>query len=155
MIRLGDSPMRAIKINAALHLDTDCPEPRPADGEVLLMVLKAGICNTDLELVKGYMGFTGVLGHEWVGVAQGGRLDGRRVAGEINCACHQCETCLAGGPSQCPNRVTIGINKHGGAFAGWVPVPQVNLHPIPDAVTDNQAVFAEPLAAALQILKMT
>jgi threonine dehydrogenase-like Zn-dependent dehydrogenase len=147
--------MRAIKTNAALHLDTDYPEPRPADGEVLLKVLKAGICNTDLELVKGYMGFSGVLGHEYVGVAQGGPLDGRRVAGEINCACHRCETCLAGMPSQCPNRVTIGINQHDGAFADWVAVPQVNLHPIPEAVTDDQAVFVEPLAAALQILKMT
>lgn len=97
------------------------------------------------------MGFHGVLGHEFVGVAQSGPLEGRRVVGEINCSCWGCPTCLAGRASHCPNRTVIGILNHDGAFADFIAVPQRNLHPVPDAIPDDVAVFAEPLAAAFQV----
>ncbi len=147
--------MRALVFDQDLRLDTNYPKPQPGEGEALIRVLKAGICNTDLELVKGYMGFSGVLGHEFVGVVEGGEWDGRRVAGEINLSCWECETCLAGMPTQCPNRVTLGIDRHDGAFADWLTLPPVNLHPLPDTVGDDQAVFVEPLAAGLQTLALT
>ena len=121
----------------ALHFDgttltyqPDHPAPTPAPGEVPVRVLKAGVCNTDLEITKGYMGFTGVPGHEFVGVAEDGPLAGQRVAGEINLACGECPTCRAGYPTQCPHRTTLGIG-------------------------DDAAVFVEPLAAALQTLAIT
>jgi len=147
--------MRALKIDQKLILDNSHPEPVPAAGEARVRVIKAGICNTDLEIVRGYMGFTGVLGHEFVGIAESGDRAGRRVAGEINFSCGHCAMCQAGIPSQCYHRTTLGINHHDGAFADWVAVPERNLHTIPDAVSDDQAVFVEPLAAALQTLQMT
>jgi len=140
-----------------LCLQVDRPAPKAYVGEALVRVLKAGVCNTDLELVKGYMSFKGVLGHEFVGRVE--RADdarqwvGRRVAGEINLACHECKTCRAGRPTQCPNRTTLGIDRKDGVFADYVTLPTVNLHPIPDSVTDEQAVFVEPLAAACEILQ--
>jgi threonine dehydrogenase-like Zn-dependent dehydrogenase len=114
-------------------------------------VLRAGICETDLQLVRGYMGFRGVLGHEFVGVARTGPLAGRRVVGEINCSCMACDTCRAGRTSHCPNRSVLGILNHDGAFADVIAVPQRNLHAVPDAVSTDAAVFVEPLAAAFQI----
>jgi threonine dehydrogenase-like Zn-dependent dehydrogenase len=138
-------------------LQVDRPEPKAYAGEALLRVLKAGVCNTDLELVKGYMSFRGVLGHEFVGRVE--RADdarewvGRRVAGEINLACHACAACRAGRPTQCPNRTTLGIDRKDGVFADYVTLPIANLHAIPDVVTDEQAVFVEPLAAACEILQ--
>jgi threonine dehydrogenase-like Zn-dependent dehydrogenase len=114
-------------------------------------VLRAGICETDLQLVRGYMGFQGILGHEFVGVARTGPLAGRRVVGEINCSCLTCDTCLAGRPSHCPNRSVLGILNHDGAFADLVAVPQQNLYAVPDSVSTDAAVFVEPLAAAFQI----
>jgi len=118
---------------------------------IAVRVLKAGICETDLQLIQGYMGFSGVLGHEFVGVAESGEYEGQRVVGEINCSCHQCETCRTGRANHCPYRTVIGILNHDGAFADRVWVPEANLHPIPDTVTDDEAVFVEPLAAAFQI----
>jgi alcohol dehydrogenase len=147
--------MQALLFDGRLRLDKNYPQPEPHPAEALVRVLKAGICNTDLELVKGYMGFSGVLGHEFVGVVEGGDLDGQRVAGEINLACGQCPTCLAGMPTQCPNRTTLGIDRKDGVMAEYATLPLVNLHPIPDPVTDDQAVFVEPLAAALQTLHLT
>jgi threonine dehydrogenase-like Zn-dependent dehydrogenase len=97
------------------------------------------------------MGFSGVLGHEFVGVAEEGPFATQRVVGEINCNCQHCWTCLAGRPTHCPHRTTIGIAGHDGAFADYVAVPQHNLHVVPDAVPSDMAVFAEPLAAAYQI----
>src|SRR5262249_48970342 len=97
------------------------------------------------------MGFNGILGHEFVGVAESGPYAGRRVVGEINCSCWQCETCLANRPTHCPNRTTIGISGHDGAFADLIAVPQRNLHPVPASVASDAAVFAEPLAAAFEI----
>ena len=130
---------------------TDRQPPTLANGDVLVQVLCAGICETDLQLIRGYMGFRGVLGHEFVGVPEDGPYAGRRVVGEINCSCWQCDTCLAGRPTHCPNRTTIGIVNHDGAFADFIAIPQRNLHLVPDSVTTDAAVFTEPLAAAFQI----
>jgi threonine dehydrogenase-like Zn-dependent dehydrogenase len=147
--------MRALVFDDDLKLETAYTDPTPADEQVLIRVTKAGICNTDLELVKGYMGFSGVLGHEFAGVVERGPDDwaGRRVAGEINLACYDCGVCHGGAPSQCPNRTTLGIDRHDGAFADYLTLPVENLHSLPDTVSDDAGVFVEPLAAALQVLE--
>lgn len=144
--------MRALVLDDdGVRLRSNRPDPLPADGEVLVRVLCAGICETDLQLIRGYKNFRGVLGHEFVGVALSGALEGRRVVGEINCACGTCDTCQAGRPGHCPTRSVIGILDHDGAFADMVAVPEVNLHAVPDTVPTDAAVFTEPLAAAFQI----
>jgi threonine dehydrogenase-like Zn-dependent dehydrogenase len=145
--------MRAIALsqNNTLTSRHDYPTPSPLDGEVLVRVLRAGVCETDLQLVRGYMGFAGVPGHEFVGIAESGPLKGQRVVGEINCSCWACPTCKAGRPSHCPNRTVLGILNHDGAFADLIAVPQRNLHAVPDSIPDDVAVFAEPVAAAFQI----
>src|SRR5512136_1456843 len=147
--------MRAILIDNGLRLEKNYPTPTPPRGEAVVRVLQTGVCNTDLELVKGYKSFTGVPGHEFVGVVEQavGREDliGRRVAGEINAACGECETCRANRPTHCPRRTTLGIDRRDGAFADYLALPFENLHPLPDAVSDDQAVFVEPLAAACEI----
>ena len=121
--------MRALVLgDHGVRLDTDRPDPVPAPGDVLVRVLRAGICETDLQLMRGYKGFTGILGHEFVGVALGGSCEGRRVVGEINCSCWTCETCAAGRPGHCPNRTVIGILGRDGAFADLIAVPERNLH---------------------------
>jgi threonine dehydrogenase-like Zn-dependent dehydrogenase len=135
----------------AVRLDPSRGEPAAPPGEVRVRVLLAGVCSTDLEIVKGYMGFTGVLGHEFVGVAMEGRHAGRRVVGEINCVCGGCDLCRAGLPTHCRRRTVLGILGRDGAMAERLVLPEANLHPVPDAVADRQAVFAEPLAAAIQI----
>ena len=113
--------------------------------------MRAGICETDLQLVRGYKGFRGVLGHEFVGVALSGAFESQRVVGEINCACERCATCRAGDRGHCPNRSVIGILDHDGAFADLVAVPECNLHAVPEVIATDAAVFTEPLAAAFQI----
>jgi threonine dehydrogenase-like Zn-dependent dehydrogenase len=144
--------MRAIVLDRDhVTARSDYPEPEIRKGEVLVKVLSAGVCETDLQLVRGYMGFQGVLGHEFVGVAQTGPLAGRRVVGEINCSCHECDTCRAGRPSHCPKRSVLGILNHDGAFADFIAVPQRNLHAVPDSLPTDVAVFTEPVAAAFQI----
>ena len=144
--------MRALVLtDSGIHLQTDRPDPVPASDEVLVRVLRAGICQTDLQLIRGYKDFRGVLGHEFVGVALGGALEGQRVVGEINCSCWTCDTCNAGRPGHCPHRSVIGILNHDGAFADLVAVPERNLHRVPDSVDTDIAVFTEPLAAAFQI----
>jgi threonine dehydrogenase-like Zn-dependent dehydrogenase len=125
----------------------DLIEPVAGPGEILLRVRAVGICDTDLQLARGYMGFRGVLGHEFVGETE----DGRRVTAEINAACHQCPTCRAGRPGHCPRRTVLGILNHDGAMADRVRVPIANLHDVPDAISDREAVFIEPLAAAFRI----
>lgn len=147
--------MRALVFDGDLRLETDYPEPTPDEGQALIRVTQAGVCNTDLELVKGYMGFSGVPGHEFAGVVERGpdAWTGKRVAGEINLACYACDVCHGGAPSQCPNRTTLGIDRHDGAFADYLTLPVQNLHALPDAVSDEAAVFVEPLAAALQVLE--
>jgi threonine dehydrogenase-like Zn-dependent dehydrogenase len=144
--------MRALVLEAgAPTYQSHRPEPQPLTDEVLVRVLCAGICETDLQLIKGYMGFAGVLGHEFVGVAESGPYQGRRVVGEINCSCMRCEMCRRGLPSHCSQRSVLGILGHDGAFADIVSVPQRNLHLVPDTMPNDIAVFTEPVAAAFQI----
>jgi threonine dehydrogenase-like Zn-dependent dehydrogenase len=148
----GAADMRAIVLDRGhVRVRDDYPMPEPRDGEVVVKVLRAGICETDLQLARGYMGFEGVLGHEFVGVAQSGSLSGQRVVGEINCSCFACETCRAGRPNHCPHRTVLGILNHDGAFADYITVPGRNLHVVPDAVSTDTAVFTEPVAAAFQV----
>ena len=146
--------MRALVLDEnGVRLDEDRPEPVAADGEVRVRVLRAGICETDLQLIRGYKGFRGVLGHEFVGIPLDGPLKDQRVVGEINCSCWTCDTCRAGRPGHCPTRTVLGILGHDGAFADLVAVPERNLHAVPDGVDTDAAVFTEPLAAAFQILE--
>lgn len=144
--------MRALALDGSVRFRDDYPTPTPAGDDVLVRVLTAGVCETDLQLVKGYMGFAGVLGHEFVGVAENGPYAGRRVVGEINCACGRCALCTKGLPTHCSNRTVIGILRHDGAFADCLIVPQRNLHVVPDSLPTEIAVFTEPVAAAFQIL---
>jgi threonine dehydrogenase-like Zn-dependent dehydrogenase len=143
--------MRAVVLDNDVRFDGNRPEPVCRETEVLVRVSVAGICETDLQLMKGYMGFQGVLGHEFVGVAQSGPLQGRRVVGEINCSCWSCEMCTRGFPTHCLRRSVLGILGHDGAFADLIAVPQRNLHEVPDSLPDDIAVFTEPVAAAFQI----
>jgi threonine dehydrogenase-like Zn-dependent dehydrogenase len=144
--------MRALVLDHdGVKLQTDRPEPVPQDGEVRVRVRQAGICETDLQLIKGYHGFRGVLGHEFVGIAQDGAFAGQRVVAEINCSCWTCDTCRAGRPGHCPHRTVLGIVNHDGAFADAIAVPERNLHAVPDSLDDDAAVFTEPVAAAFQI----
>ncbi len=129
------------------RLRRDLPSPQPGPGEVLLRVRRAGICDTDIQLARGYMGFRGVLGHEFLGE----RDDGTRVTAEINNSCGQCQVCLAGRSHHCPTRTVLGILGHDGAMAEHLAVPEQNLHRIPDAIDDRRAIFIEPLAAAFRI----
>lgn len=146
--------MRALVLrNGQVSFEDDYPAPKPAADEALVRVKRAGICETDLQLVRGYMGFEGVLGHEFVGIAETGALAGRRVVGEINCSCQNCEMCQAGRGNHCPQRTVVGIAGRDGAFADYLTIPQRNLHPVPDAVPDELAVFVEPLAAAYRIVE--
>jgi len=149
--------LRALLLDGKLKLVDDYPTPEPPPGEALIRVNVAGVCNTDLELVKGYHQFRGVPGHEFVGVverAPGAEAwEGRRVVGEINVACGTCPTCRANRPTHCPNRTTLGISGRDGAFAEYLTLPITNLHPVPDAVSDEAAVFTEPLAAACEIVQ--
>jgi alcohol dehydrogenase len=133
------------------------PTPAPAPDEALVRVTLAGICNTDLELLRGYMGFRGVPGHEFAGVVERAagheNWEGRRVVGEINAACGGCEACRAGRERHCPSRTVLGILGRDGAFAERLALPVRNLHAIPESVPDEEAVFAEPLAAACEVLE--
>ncbi|WP_119072899.1 MDR/zinc-dependent alcohol dehydrogenase-like family protein [Aggregatilinea lenta] len=131
------------------------PYPVPEPDEALIRLRLAGICNTDLELMRGYQGFSGTLGHEFVGevVAGPDTWIGRRVVGEINISCGACDLCRRGMPTQCRNRRTLGIHDYAGAFADVFRLPVRNLHAVPEGVTDAEAVFVEPLAAACQILE--
>lgn len=146
--------MRAITLSGSdLQFRDDLPDPQPAADEAIVEVVQAGICETDLQLARGYMGFSGVLGHEFVGVAVSGNLAGQRVVGEINCSCRKCDRCQAGLGNHCGTRTVIGIDRHDGAFAERIAIPEQNLHAIPDSIGDDEAVFVEPLAAALQVLE--
>lgn len=128
------------------------PAPEPPPGEALVRVHIAGVCNTDLELIRGYYPYAGVLGHEFVGtVVSAGPLQGRRVVGEINAVCGACEQCRAGRRSHCERRTVLGIAGRPGAFAEYLTLPTENLHGVPDTVPDDEAVFTEPLAAAFEI----
>ncbi len=136
-----------------IRLDESYPEPEPGPGEVPVEVRLAGVCRTDIEVLRGYMGFTGVPGHEFVGTALSGRYEGRRVVGAINCPCGECDLCLDGLPTHCRGRTVLGIQGRDGAFAERLALSEANLVPVPDEVPDEAAVFAEPLAAAIQVTR--
>ncbi|MEP7287262.1 MAG: alcohol dehydrogenase catalytic domain-containing protein [Chloroflexota bacterium] len=149
--------MRALRYDTDLHLASAEPDPVLDREEALIKLRLAGICHTDLELTHGYMGFGGILGHEFVGelVADAGQWrTGQRVVGEINVACGHCEFCMKGIPSQCANRSTLGIANYPGVFSDYLRLPLRNLYAVPDSVPDEVAVFTEPLAAAFQVTEL-
>ena len=158
--------MRALVYrNNTLTLEKNYPRPDLQPGEALIRVLLAGICNTDLEITRGYLAFQGVLGHEFVGIVENVHegpgasrptyLIGKRVVGEINAACRRsdCLYCSQNMPTHCPDRTTLGILNRDGAFAEYLTLPVENLHIVPDNVSDEEAVFVEPLAANFEILE--
>ncbi len=158
--------MRALVYNGTkLVLDQNYLLSSPVEGEALIRVVQVGICNTDLEIIRGYMDFKGVLGHEFVGVVeeiygkqaqeQYRHLLNTRVVGDINAACHRsdCSYCQRNMPTHCPNRTTLGIVERDGAFADYVMLPVENLHAVPENVSDEEAVFVEPLAANFEMLE--
>lgn len=148
--------MKALQLERGSVALCERREPVPASGEALVRVLLAGICSTDLELAKGYMGFSGVLGHELVGVVEACEdrsWVGKRVAGEINLACGRCPMCARGLQRHCPTRTVLGILNKDGCFAQYVTLPIANLHPLPDALDDLRACFVEPTAAAFEVLE--
>lgn len=146
--------MKALRFLDGRLLLADIPTPEQ-NGEALVRVVRSGICNTDIEIVRGYAGFEGTIGHEFVGVVEAADdapyLVGRRVTGEINAGCGICDLCLSGDSRHCPSRTVLGIVGRDGAHAEFLRLPSRNLIEIPDAVSDEQAVFAEPLAAAYGI----
>ena len=148
--------MRALHWNGQrLTLDSSYATPLASEQIARVRVHLAGICSTDLQIFQGYMGFRGVPGHEFVGsVSEGPRdLLGKRVVGEINFGCGQCYDCDRGLSRHCPKRAVMGIFNAEGAFAEYVAVPAANLHLVPDKISDEEAVFTEPLAAAFEILE--
>ena len=149
--------MKALRYeNGGLNL-AETAAPREAAGEAVVRVSLAGICNTDLEIARGYAKFAGTLGHEFVGVVESApdapRLVGQRVVGEINAGCGRCELCDVGDARHCPQRTVLGIVGRDGAFAEYLSLPVVNLLIVPDEIEDARAVFAEPLAAACGIME--
>ena len=145
--------MRALVFDGEVRV-RDVPVPVPQPGEALIKVLSAGVCKTDLEIKRGYMAFTGVLGHEFVGMVESAptrQFVGKRVVGEINCVCHQCQYCQMEMPHHCLNRTVLGIAGRNGAFAEYLVLPEENLHLAPSTVRDDVLVFTEPTAAAFRI----
>lgn len=147
--------MRALVYKKELEYLTDYPVPRPKHGEALIRVTHAGICNTDIEITRGYMGFNGVPGHEFVGIVEkcGDKsFLGKRVVGEINLGCGKCPCCRKQMQNHCPDRSVLGILNKDGVFAEYATLPVGNLHKIPNSISDEEAVFIEPLAAAYEII---
>lgn len=148
--------MRALRWDGTrLTLARDVPDPSPGPGEALIRVHRAGVCRTDLEITRGYLGFRGTLGHEWVGTvlaASDAALVHSRVVGEINLGCGVCATCASGLKRHCPTRRVTGIVDADGAMAELLVLPTENLHLVPPGLPDDAAVFAEPVAAACEIL---
>lgn len=142
--------MKAVQLEAGCVTVVEREIPAPPAGHVLLKLRVAGICNTDLELQRGYYGFAGTPGHEFVAEEV---ETGRRVVGEINLACGECAWCRRGLGRHCPNRTVLGIVKHAGAFAEYLTLPRENLFAVPDSLSDEEAVFVEPVAAACEILE--
>jgi len=137
-----------------LTFDLSYRAPRADERTAVVKVHLAGLCSTDLQIFKGYMSFRGIPGHEFVGAVNEGPADlvGKRVVGEINFGCGECDLCARDLSRHCPKRSVMGILNADGAFAEYVAVPIPNLHTVPDSVTDEEAVFTEPLAAAFEIL---
>jgi threonine dehydrogenase-like Zn-dependent dehydrogenase len=145
--------MQALYFDGNLKI-AELPMPEPAPGEALIRVLLAGVCRTDLEILQGYRAFTGIPGHEFVGVVEGPGDSpwlGRGVAGEINIPCGTCDLCRRGLNRHCRQRQVLGIKDRPGTFAQYLTLPTGNLHAVPDNLADEAAVFTEPLAAALAI----
>jgi threonine dehydrogenase-like Zn-dependent dehydrogenase len=148
--------MHALHWNGqTLTFESSYPTPKGSDQSALVRVRLAGICSTDLQIFRGYMNFRGIPGHEFVGeVVEGpSSVQGRRVVGEINFACGSCAMCARDLARHCPNRKVMGILGADGSFAEFVSVPLANLHAVPENVSDEEAVFTEPLAAAFEILE--
>ena len=147
--------MKALRFENHELVLTEVPLPQHSD-EALVRVTLAGICNTDVEIVRGYANFSGTLGHEFVGVVEASPDPtqlGRRVVGEINAGCGECRECRAHDARHCERRNVLGIRERDGAFAEFLSLPPLNLRFVPDSVSDRQAVFVEPLAAACEILE--
>lgn len=147
--------MKALRVEKKKAAVREIEKPEAGD-EALVRVLLSGICNTDLEIARGYAGFKGTIGHEFVGIVEEspeGKLLGQRVVGEINAGCGKCELCVASDPRHCRDRTVLGIVGRDGAHAEFLRLPIANLHSIPDKVVDEHAVFAEPLAAACGIME--
>ncbi|HEV2884539.1 MAG TPA: alcohol dehydrogenase catalytic domain-containing protein [Pyrinomonadaceae bacterium] len=147
--------MKALRVDKKKVAVRDIEKPE-AGQEALVRVMLSGICNTDLEIARGYAGFKGTLGHEFVGIVEEApetSLLGQRVVGEINAGCGECNLCQKGDPRHCPNRTVLGIVGRDGAHAEFLRLPAANLIPVPDALLDEHAVFTEPLAAACGILE--
>lgn len=148
--------MKALTFDRDLKYSEDYTVPQPGKDEALIRVTYAGICNTDIEITKGYMGFKGIPGHEFVGVVEKSdhrKLKGKRVTGEINIGCNTCSYCRDRMYNHCPKRSVLGILGKDGVFAEYTTLPLKNLHEVPDSVADEEAVFIEPLAAAYEILE--
>lgn len=146
--------MRALWLeDRQLRIRDDVPRPEAGPGEALIKVVAAGVCNTDIELTRGYYPYCGVPGHEFVGIVESGAKDlaGKRVVGEINAVCHECEACRNGREHHCERRTVLGIKDRNGVFAEYLTLPIENLHVVPDGLPTEIAVFTEPLAAALEI----
>jgi len=147
--------MKAILFKDGKLSMIDKPIPEISQGEALLKIQMVGICNTDIELFKGYYGFVGVAGHEFVGIIEQSpdkpQIIGKRVVGDINCACGKCIWCVQGNRRHCPTRRVVGIIGWDGAFAEYMKLPLENVRIVDDSIPDEWAVFAEPLAAALEI----
>jgi threonine dehydrogenase-like Zn-dependent dehydrogenase len=152
----SDTSLYALTFDGSLRLRSDAPMPRPGDDEALVRVHTAGICNTDIEVTRGYKGFNGILGHEFVGQVVESRSQewvGLRVCGEINVSCGACLQCVAGLTTHCARREVLGILNRDGAFAEYLVLPVRNLHRVPAELKDDVAVFVEPVAAAYEILE--
>jgi threonine dehydrogenase-like Zn-dependent dehydrogenase len=148
--------MKALVFRNGLHYQTDYPLPKPHEKEALIRITRAGICNTDIEIIKSYMSFSGIPGHEFTGIVEEceeKNLIGKRVVGEINIGCNKCSYCRKKMQNHCPDRSVLGILNKDGAFAEYITLPVGNLHLIPDSISDEEAVFVEPLAAAFEILR--
>lgn len=149
--------MQALVLNDHLAYRPDFPEPVLADDQALIRLTVAGICATDLELIKGYAGFSGVIGHEFVGVVEAvsrtsqNHWLGQRVVGSINIGCGRCSTCHSEGAAHCLQRTVLGIRGHDGVFSDYFTLPVANLYAVPEQIPDEAAVFTEPLAAALRV----
>ena len=147
--------MLALRVDRKRLAVKDVEKPDRPD-EVLVRVLLSGICNTDLEIARGYAGFNGTIGHEFVGVVEESSdraLVGRRVVGEINAGCRNCDLCRAGDSRHCRNRTVLGIHGRDGAHAEFLQLPAINILPVPENVPDEHAVFTEPLAAACGVVE--
>ena len=148
--------MKAVFFDGTRFGVKEAPRPERRQDEALIRVRAAGICATDMEIGRGYMEYVGIPGHEFVGVvAESDResLQGARVVGEINCPCGTCDFCLRGLGGHCPNRTVLGIQGRDGCFAEYLTLPEDNLHVVPESLSDFQAVFVEPLAAAFRIVE--